>query len=266
MKLAIPLLPLLLTLSACEDGHTLKKICGDSSEMCEEFTADSWCKKERKATIFANYEHLLNPKDKEKFNQLIAYEKYASCMEHAAKIEHIKLKHKQTARVENYVKAKEKIKAISIKTKNSEHPELLYYHWSRYMDNKALAKFLKMEGSAALETPESQFNLATYYAKRDPKKTLSLLFHALELNKPNSEVNPEIFKSITTIFTDKKEYKQAYIWLNILHIYSPEDKDISKDTLAQYSEAYGLNAKFLNDVALSTIEKIEQGQFQSPKF
>ena len=36
-----------------------------------------------------------------------------------------------------------------------------------------------MEGSAALETPESQFNLATYYIKRDPDKTLDLLFHAL---------------------------------------------------------------------------------------
>ncbi|NMP32318.1 DUF2989 domain-containing protein [Thalassotalea sp. M1531] len=253
-----------LLLTACDSGPDLAKICKDSPEMCGEFKEDSWCKRERVGAIFANHALNTTKADKQKYNLLIAYEKYAVCVNHASKIEHIKLKEKKKNRIDNYVKAKERIKQLSDETKTSKHPELLFYHWSRYMNEVALEKFLKMEGSAELETPESQFNLATYYIKRNPDKTLDLLFHALELVKPGEIINIEIFKSITTIFTDKEEYKQAYIWLKVLNIYAPDDEEISKKGLKEYSQFYKLDANFLDQVAEATLDKISEGRFVAP--
>lgn len=265
MKIKLYLLLTLFLLIGCDTGPDLAKICKENPELCNEFIEDSWCKRERVNTIFAKYDLSVQQKDKQKYNLLIAYEDFAACMDHASQIEHIKLKHKKTNRIQNSVKAKERIKELSEETSNSEHPELLYFHWTRYLNERSLSKFLKMEGSSALETPESQFHLATYYIKRDPDKTLDLLFHSLELIKEGNTINKEVFKSLTTIFTDKKEFKQAYIWLKILSLYDPEDEDISEKSLQDYSQFYKLDAEFLDRVAKATLEKISAGQFTAPK-
>ena len=266
MKLYTSLCLFFLLLAGCDTGPNLAKMCEQHQEICNEFNEDSWCKRERIAVGFKNVALKENASDLNKYHLLVAYENYAACMNHASKIEHIKLKEKRTLRIDNYMKAKGKIEALSKETVTSEHPELLYYHWTRHLNKEALAKFLKMEGSGVLETPSSQFNLATYYAKRDPNKTLSLLFHALELYRPNEEVNTEIFKSISTIFEDKKEYKQAYIWLKVLQLHTPDDETINDKTLKKYIKVFALDAPFLNKVAESTLDKIESGTFKSPRY
>ena len=265
MKYFAPILFLAISLSGCDTGPDLAKICNESPELCNDFHEDSWCKRERANMIVARNRLKLADKDVNKYRLLLGYEDYAKCMSHASKIEHIKLKNKKRSRVDNVVKAKQKIKEMSDETKNSMHPELLFYHWSRYLNEAALENFLKLEGMPALENPESQFNLATYYIKRDPDKTLSLLFRSLELLKADQTVNKEVFKSLTTIFTDQNEYKQAYIWLKVLNLYDPEDTSISEKTLEKYSLGYDLDAKFLNQVAAATLEKIEAGTFEAPK-
>jgi len=265
MKFTIPLIVILPLLTGCDTGPDLATLCEQHPDICNEFTEDNWCKVERKNTAFAQLALRNTGKDKQKIDLLHAYEDYAKCMDRASKIEHIKLKHKTTRRIDNHLKAKEKINQLSIDTNRSEHPELLYYHWSRYVNKRALNKLLAMEGSDVLNTPESQFNLATYYIKRDTGKTLTLLFKALELNKPENSVNTEIFKSLTSIYTNMKEYKQAYIWLKILTLYDPEDNTISDKTLSEYSKGYQLDSDFLDKVAKTTLDKIEDGQFKSPR-
>ena len=186
-------------------------------------------------------------------------------MEHASKIEHIKLKVKKTIRIDNVIKAQAKIKAIAIATRDSEHPDLLFFHWSRYLNEHALNKFVALEGSELLERPNRQVKLASFYAKRDPNKTLKLLYHALELYEHDAELDTEIFKSIASIFADKKEHRQAYIWSKILHLYSPEDKNITDKSLNNYLKANDLNGKFLDKVANTTLNKIITGKFKSPQ-
>lgn len=252
------------TLMACEKGPNFAELCEQHPEICQEFQEDSWCKRERIAVGFANLAHKQAANDSNKFQQLIAYEGYEKCMELASKIEHIKLKVKKTRRINNVIKAQEKIKAIALATRNSEHPDLLYFHWSRYLDEHSLNKFVALEGNQLLERPNRQVNLASYYAKRDPNKTLKLLYHALELYPSEAVIDTEIFKSIASIFADKKEYKQAYIWSKVLHIYDPEDKNISEKTLQSYIKGYSLNAAFLDKVAHSTLNKVMAGKFVSP--
>ncbi|XQW86809.1 DUF2989 domain-containing protein [Thalassotalea piscium] len=257
---------LLLTLFGCDTPPSYSALCDENPEICQEFTEDTWCKHERINVAFANLGYKKNPQDLEKFNQLISYEQYEHCMARVSQIEHIKLKEKKTKRLNNLAIARDKIKQISEKTKYSNHPRLLYYHWSRHLNKTALAKFLALEGSAILESHESQFDLATYYTKRDPIKTLALLYHSLELVKPEQIINVEVFKAIATFFADKREIKKAYIWLKILRLYAPEDKEVKQDTLDKYINQYDLDEDFLDKVAKATLDRIQSGRFKAPKY
>lgn len=255
------------TVSACNKGPNFSQLCKDHPEICAEFSEDSWCKKERIAVGAANLENKLAPnEDITLFNQLIAYEKYEKCISHAAKIEHIKLKEKKTRRIDNMMKARARLEELSELSKNSNHPRLLYYHWTRHLDEGALNRFLALEGTKELETSESQFELATYYIKVDPDKTLQLLFHSLELSKEGDIVNLDIFKSLSSIFSKKRQQQQAYIWLKVLSLYEPEDPALSPNTLTNFKATHKLDYEFLDKVADATVEKINTGNFKPPKF
>jgi hypothetical protein len=262
----ITILFVLIILSGCDSGPSFAQLCEENPKICGEIHEDSWCKRERIGVGSANIEHKLHAGDLEKFNQLIAYENYNKCVTHASKIEHIKLKEKKTRRIENMMKARQRIEEIAEQTTESEHPRLLYFHWTRYLNEQSLEKFLALEGTGALETPESQYELATYYIKRDQDKTLQLLFHALELNTEESEVNVEIFKSLSSIFAEKKEAKQSYIWLRVLQLYMPEDPSLSDITLNNYVKLNKLDVNFLDKVAETTLDKILNAAFTAPKY
>lgn len=255
----------LLLITGCEESRNLATLCEKHTEICNEFEADSWCRRERVEVGFNNLSLKEQPTELKKYHLLIAYENYAACMNHAAKIEHIKLKNKKTKRVNNYIKAKQQIERLSEETATSEHPELLYYHWARYLNEKSLAKFLALEDSPILQNSLSQFNLATYYIKRDPDKTIDLLFRSLELHDPNEEVNVEIFKTLSTIFEEKQKVKQAYIWSKILQLYRPDDKLINSDALHRFKNEYALDFDFLDKVADATYDKINDGVFVAPR-
>jgi hypothetical protein len=92
-----------------------------------------------------------------------------------------------------------------------------------------------------------------------------LLYHALELYPSNAAIDTEIFKSIASVFADKREHKQAYIWSKILHLYDPEDKNISDSSLTSYLKTHNLNGQFLDRVAKTTLKHIHEGKFKSPQ-
>lgn len=255
----------IIALLGCDRKPNFADLCEEHPNICQEFKEDTWCKRERISVGFSNLHHLEAPTDENKYNQLISYENYAKCMTHASKIEHIKFKEKKSMRISNVAKAKERIAEISKETQNSNHPGILYYQWSRYLNNNALQAFLALEDTNELETPHLQFNLATYYAKIDQNKTLKLLYHALELTNKDEPINTEIFKSISTIFADKKKQKQAYIWSKILSMHSPDDESISSESLEEYAKAFKLDHEYLDMIANATLEKIMKGEFTAPQ-
>jgi hypothetical protein len=265
MKLLTIFLSLLL-LSSCDGKKSLTELCKENPQICEEFGQDSWCKRERINVALSRIDLKNINKEPQKYNLLIAYEDYVECMGLASQIEHIKLKEKTTMRKNNLFKAKAKLAELSDQTLNSTHPHLLYYHWTRELNENALAQFLKLEGSEALENSTSQFQLATYYAKKDNNKTLRLLFHSLELYQPTEKLIPEVFETLVTIFTNKGEPKQAYIWLKIYLLVTNKNDVYVNQQLKQYQSAYSLDADFLDEVAINTLTKIESGKFKAPKF
>jgi hypothetical protein len=265
MKKILGCFLLLLLLSACDNKPSFAELCDSNTEICNEFEQDSWCKRERIKVGFANLEQKLEPSDIHRYNQLIGYEHYAKCMDHASKIEHIKLKYKQMMRVNNSIKAKKRIAEISKETEKSDHPHLLYYHWSRYINEASLDKFMAQEGTEALENSHSQYNLATHYTKIDPKKTLRLLYRSLELYDDEETIYPEVFQSISTVFLEERQAKQVYIWLRILRLHSPENEVVTEKSLNEYIVGYKLDKELLDKVAVITLDKIESGTFKSPK-
>ncbi|PHR85668.1 MAG: hypothetical protein COA59_01620 [Colwellia sp.] len=257
---------LLLLLSSCDSSQSLTELCKENSQICQEFGQDNWCKSERINVALARIELKAINKDSLKYNLLIAYENYVGCMGLASQIQHIKLKEKTTIRKNNLIKAKTKLVALSDQTLNSTHPHLLYYHWSRKLNKNALTQFLMLEGSAALENSISQFQLATYYVKKDKNKTLHLLFRSLELHQPNEKIIPEVFETLVTIFSNKGKPKQAYIWLKIYHLVTTKQNEQVKQQLVQYQSAYSLDGEFLDKVAHNTLAKIKAGKFKTPKY
>ncbi len=255
----------LALLPACDETIKVADVCSKNINICSDFQEDNWCRRERREALVTYHSQQVSKQESLKYNLLLNYEKYEACMKKASLIEHKKFKEKKHLRITNYMNAKKRIKALSDETINSEDPLLLYYHWSRNNNKVALEKLLALEGSKAIENTESQFNLATYYVKRDIKKAFNFLFHALELYKQGEEINSEIFKSLTTLFLDKKKYNQAYIWLKVLNLHSLEDDENTEKTLDNYAEAFNLDRDLLDKVAKTTLKNIEAGTFVKPK-
>lgn len=257
----------LLLLSSCDSNKSVAGLCKENPKICQEFGQDNWCKKERINVALARINLKNINQDPQKYNLLVAYEGYVDCMGLASQIEHIKLKEKTTMRKNNLFKAKANLAELSDQTLDSAHPYLLYYHWSRELNKNSLAQFLKLEGSPALENSLSQFQLATYYAKKDNRKTLRLLFHSLELQQPDEKLVPEVFETLATIFTNKDKPKQAYIWLKIYQLVTTKkNNERITQQLTQYQSTYSLDGDFLDDVASNTLAKIESGEFKAPKY
>ncbi len=266
----IPMFALALTffVTGCDNARNLNEICKENDEICSEFDGDNWCKVERNALSIARID--LKEKEHEFFQYklLTAYEDYIKCMGLASQIQHIKLKGKTTLRMNYLLTATAQLSDLDTRTSNSKHPHLLYYHWSRNGKKNALEAFLALEGSDLVENSTAQYHLATYYIKRDTEKAIMLLFRSLELHEQGAQIQPEIFESLATIFTNKEKYQQAYIWLRIYQLTQESKKTnhIIERNLASYQSNYHLDGHFLDSVAKNTLRKIKTGAFKSPKF
>ena len=257
---------LVLSLNGCNDSVNLVQLCNKNEEICNEFGHDSWCKTQRIEVALSRINVKNNNLDADKYTLLVAYEGYIKCMSLASQIQHIKLKEKTTLRKNNLLKAKVNLSLLAEQSVNSKHPHLLYYHWSRNSNELALQEFLKLEGTPILENSTAQLHLATYYIKRDSKKTLGLLYRALELHQPGTELSTEIVQTLVTIFTKKRQYKQAYIWLRIYQLLQDKPNEMIETSLSSYQRVNTLDADFLDKVAKATLAKIEAGQFVSPSY
>lgn len=256
----------LIFITGCNKKVTIKDLCKNNPTICQTLVADTWCKKERKNVLIHYDRFNRSYQDSDRYQVLLKLEDYRECMGVASQIEHVKLKFKQTKRINNTEQAKKEITKLVNESKQSQDPHMLFYRWSRFLEKKAINQLLILEGTPEIETPELQLIFATYYTKTDQHKTLSYLFHALELYKEGDDINIEMFKSLITIFTDKKEYKQAYIWLKVLNLYAPADKNSNEENLLSFQKHYQLRGDFLDKVANTTLNKIQEGTFVAPKF
>ncbi|MEM5552671.1 DUF2989 domain-containing protein [Pseudoalteromonas neustonica] len=264
MLLRASILLSLLALTGCEEPLTLAQVCKDTPGLCNDLNKDSHCKEQRADVIMARYYEYKEPTDENKYALLKGFEKYDQCVSLAAKIEHIKLKEKTTSRVEGHLTSIKEITRIFQDTKNTNHPGLLYYHWSRNNDQSALTKLLTIEDQPSVtEDAEMQFFLATYYIKFDEEKTIDLLYKTLELNKPDQIPNPEIYTTLVSLFNKHEKFKHAYTFAKIAQLSGITNIDIM--SIEHQLTASGKSLNSLDSLAEQTFESIQTGQFVSPR-
>lgn len=263
MKLTYLLFLSTLLLVGCDNQISVREVCEQSPQMCDDLNTDGHCNFERSEVIVARYYEQKTPTDENKFTLLTHFEKYSKCIHLASGIEHIKLKDKKTSRMNGYLTSLREIKRLSNETINSSLPNLLYYHWSRNGSEQALEQFLKQENDSIMQTSELQFLLATYYIKFDIDKTISLLYHSLELSNGDKPVNNEIYTTLLNLFYKQKNYKNAYIW-GLIAQESGVDK-IDLISLENLLVAEGKSIDSLEDLADKTLSDIQDGQFISPR-
>ncbi len=259
----IALTTMITVLPGCDDGLTLRKICDEKPNLCSDMGADGHCNKQRMEVIFNRYHEAKLPSDKNRYNLLIDVEKYSDCMALASQIEHIKLKEKKTFRVDGYLGSVAEIKRLSDATRSSDYAPLLYYHWTRNSSTEALDKFLALEGTKHIDTPELMYGLATFYVKRDLDKTIQLLYQSLKMYKQDQEVNSEIYASLSSIFFKQEKYANAYLWAKISEMAGLENVNVEE--LKFEIGGMGKSTNALDDLAEDTYDSILDGNFKVPK-
>ncbi|BDF94753.1 DUF2989 domain-containing protein [Pseudoalteromonas sp. KAN5] len=264
MLLRVSVLLSLLALTGCEQPLTLTKVCEDTPGLCNDLNTDSHCKALRAEVIMARYHEYKQPTDDNKYLLLKGFEKYDQCVSLAAKIEHIKLKTKTTSRVEAHLTSIKEMTRLYQDTKNTDHPGLLYYHWSRNNNQSALTKLLALENDPSVtQSAEMQFFLASYFIKFDEEKTIDLLYKTLELNKANETPNPEIYTTLVSLFYKHEKYKHAYTFAKVAQLSGITNVEIFP--IEQQLTAAGKSLDSLDTLAQQTYDSIQSGQFVSPR-
>lgn len=263
MKRTVLALSSMLALLGCDEQLSVRQVCEETPQFCNDLNTDSHCNAQRSEVIIGRYIENKTPTDKVRYQLLTDFHQYSQCVELASSIEHIKLKEKTTSRVNGYLTSIKEIKRLSDATKNSRLPELLYYHWAHNNDQSAIAKLEALDKEYKLENSDMQFKLASYYTKFDLDLAIDKLYHALELNPDGDIPNPEIYTALVDTFFKLDKIKQSYIWA-IVAIES-DVKNIDLAPLEYKLEKDGRSLDKLQSLAYATKDQIESGQFKSPR-
>ncbi|MGF1686262.1 DUF2989 domain-containing protein [Photobacterium japonica] len=207
------LLVSLVPLTGCFERHrTTDQLCEAYPELCADTNLnDGQCRIQRANVIWQRYDVMQTPTDQEKFKELKFTSVYQHCLEYAARIEPTELKERKTHRNRALLNTYTSIKRLNDELATSTDPEIIYYRWSQG-DQDALRQFLRLEGTPALETPDLQLALATFYIAKDRTKTQTLLLRALSLYDANQTVKPEIIQTLATLSHQQGSPHHAYLW------------------------------------------------------
>ncbi len=249
-----------MLLSACfKVEPTAEQLCSENRELqCQKLNMrDSQCRHQRDALIFSRFDVLKDQHDLNKLNTIKATVDYQKCLTSAAQIEPILSKEVKTTRSEALLHSYDSVNALVLELQPSTQPEVLFYRWING-DRKALNQFLKLEGTQALESAELQYALASFYAKRDEGKTISILKHALALlteQQYNDGLHTTLIESLASLNQEEGNKKNSYIWalvatefdlpivpekqFELLYPFSPEEKL----ALQKYSDTITKNIK-----------------------
>ncbi|MCW8328319.1 DUF2989 domain-containing protein [Photobacterium sp. SDRW27] len=252
----------LALLSGCFERHrSTDSLCEKYPEICKDTNLnDGQCRLQRTNLIWQRYDVLKNPVDNEKYKELKFTYDYQKCLEYAARIEPTELKERKTLRNHALLKSYASIQRLNEELRQSKDPEIIYYRWSQG-DKKALRQFLMLEGTPALETPDLQLALATFYTYKDKEKTIRLLKHALELYERGQKIKPEIIQSLATLSHQTESNQNAYFWAKVGT--ELETSVASQDKLISFYPMPEEQREKLDEKAEEVATAIQRGKFRA---
>ncbi|MGB1296738.1 MAG: DUF2989 domain-containing protein [Psychrobium sp.] len=256
-----------LSLTGCfSDEKSIYGICDDHPEICMDIETKGWCKQERSSLIRNRYQQIIAPDDEENlYNSLINWKKFSECIETASNIKRKNLKDRDPTKATSFVNSVAEIEKLEKLTKNSQLPQLLYYHWAQDGDDKKIDRLLKLDKKGELQTTELQMMMASYYDKRDRKKAAKAHYKALSyLTQQDLEtLDHGIFASLSTYFYQASKPKLSYVWAQVAikfglraNLYSSLTAEVKKQ---------GGSIDELDEKAQKVYDSIQSLNFKPPK-
>jgi hypothetical protein len=313
---------LFLILTGCQEERiTLTEACEGLDGFCEAgIVADSSCKRERKTVLIQAYklESEKTPLDQRQdlqFKQLNDLEELVACTyrqslieykpvalkfpalaekspeEYSPKEKTIVNKYKQAivrrkqAKQKNYVHSQKYLEALANNTRDSEHPYLLYWHWSRESHEPAIEKLRKYHQEGRSFSYDMLYYLSLDYAKYDTFESKKLLLEALkaypaDLYTEKSEEEKNIAKNhaqsdgkrlhypiirdLISLYFKDENYKASYVWALVLHRNNDESAD--SGMIIDYMEAKSKDKDKLYTIAARIDEGLKEGRFRPSEF
>lgn len=233
------LLILSLLLVGCGESKkeriSLNDLCKNTPAICEDLNdwkKDDKCKDERVELIYVRKDELNMPSDKNRFILIQHFEKYAQCIELAAGIEHKKYIEKRSYRIQGLITAYDELERLKEVTKQSDLPELLYWHGVRHQNKKLLKQYLDKKNNKEYNTVEHQIRLGFYYSKFNHKEAIKYYENALKLSRKNDNYDPILFLGLSHNYNNLRKYSEGYYWAylcKLLGLVTMNDSDIYKE-------------------------------------
>ncbi|MGR5235645.1 DUF2989 domain-containing protein [Vibrio alfacsensis] len=252
-------------LTGCFEGNvTTEELCQNNPKLrCEHLNmGDGQCRIPRTELVWHRFEQLKVPSEA---NQVIEYgivTEYRKCLELAAQITPIDQSALKRKRFDALVHSIDELDRIVAELQGSDDPSTLYFLWSQTGNEQARRQFLQKEGKPELNTAELQTALATFYTSRDPHKTLVLLHNALSMSN-ESNLNPDILKSMASINQGLGKKEDAYLWAMVAKRFDvPLADETQLKRMFNFSEAEKYEE--LEDLASLVSKSISKGSY-SPK-
>lgn len=237
---------------------SLNDLCKQNPTICEDLNdwkIDDKCKNERVDLIYARKEELELPSDNKRYILIQYFEKYAKCIEIAAGIEHKRYIEKKSYRIQGLITAYNELERLKEDTKQSNLPELLFWHGVRHQNKSYLQKYLDNKDSNEYKTPEHQIRLAFYYSKYEHKEAIKHYLKSLKLSSKTNSYDPLIFLGLSSNYNAIKNYSEGYYWAylsKLLGLVSMDNADIYK-----HKEMYSsINFDLIEEKALQDYENI----------
>lgn len=311
----IILMFLMVFLAGCGSNEeiSLAEVCESSGELCEKLVPDSSCKTLRRDVIVNSYlareEKDKARKEQLEYKLLVNLEDFVKCSEKATFIEYdynkferedrdnnrttpltekeieerksfkANLKEREKKREQNYIFANYMLRGLSQRTKNSDNPYMLYWHWSRNGDENAIKKLEYLYEQNKVNSYRIHFYMSQYYSKFDKEKSVDLFFKALEMLPPEEYVDKEsddkkhdsstdgmsvhfpIFRGLVTYYYNEKNYENAYIFAKLLERKNDQTANILEIIKFFESQQKEITEKAEDKIDLID-EALEEGKFK----
>ena len=260
---SILLCSVVLCLSGCDSWgeKSIAQICQDSPSLCNDLNPDAWCRSEKAEIIRHRFNHQNEATEKQNYDMLLKWEDYKVCIAKAAGIRHIKHREKEAGRMKGLLTAERELKRLAWKTKNAENPYLAYYHWSRFSDTDARARFMRFAKDGSLyNDPALLVALASIQIKTDEEAARNTLYEALERVDKDNMVESAVFLSLSTLAIDRDNVAAAYLWATVAsHFNAPVDIPAYR----QMAIASNVNTDEIESKAEEVIDNLQDGKFNA---
>lgn len=252
-----------LALSGCDAlfKPKIRNICEDYPQFCADMNEDGWCRAERSEIIRHRYEHKDDDTDRPKYQLMINYENYESCISKAAQIEYKKYREKEFARKDAAVSINKALKQLQWQTKNSPDPYISYYQWSRFGYNEAKERFVTAARQGVFTEPKYYVDLASIEIGHDYQAAKNALFTALsQYANTDEEIDGSIASMLMTLYLENENYRMAYVWTKVTNHFADSVDD---SQLVALSSRYSLPVDILDRLSDDIISAIDSRSFNA---